>query len=453
MTMSAAGTPRHQRATSRASAASRRRQDQPSEQTNYFACSQCKETYHRADYLIRHVRTHTKERPYLCSTCGKSFGRQDLLKRHKSTHLNGRPSLSARNGIRVSQACKLCASKKSKCSESKPCLRCVAKGIVCEYEAGESDGLSETTDEPGTEPPRAVSADRFTEDAESPCELTDTFPSSFAPFVTADHPGPAVATSIPGMFGGGLQGAAGLLPQDTGPCPFDVEWGMDTVDFSALEQIEFGPLDMDIDYAIPTPHETPANPPRRTVSSVGSTGTVSTGPDVYKTLSAVRSWEPNSSDSDQADSRHLAIGHGVKFQESSNIRPMPQGAMFKQSLDGAPRDRILHMILRVMSPANMAHIMNGLPSADTLFNLVKRYVLKPRNACVDDILHFPTLQLDKQEPELLGAMIAMGSLRTESPEAHKFGHALQDVVRLSSFRRVSTFPCSVSISCRGTDAD
>ncbi|KAH7110259.1 hypothetical protein EDB81DRAFT_373550 [Dactylonectria macrodidyma] len=430
-------TPQRHRA-SQASAVSRR-QEQPNEQTNYFECSQCHQSYNRPEHLVRHIRKHTKARPYTCATCDKSFGRQDLLKRHELVHLGGHPS-SSRTGIRVTHACKLCASKKSKCSESKPCLRCVAKGIVCEYEDDNSGQDLGTTNEPGTTLPAAAAAGQITEDTESSDEPNDPFLLTFNPFPAASHsdaaqPSPTTVTIMPSTYGEGLQGSAGLLPQDDGALSFSLDWGMGTVDFSALEQMEFDPMDMDIHYTTPTPDGTPDSPPGTIASSAGSDGTARPGPDVYKTLSDVRSWEPKNSDSDQAESRNLAIGHELKFQESSSVRPSHQRALLKQTLAGAPRGRILHMILRVTSPANMAHIMNGFPSAETLTNLINRYILKPRNTYVDDVLHIPTLQLDKQEPELLGAMIAMGSLRTEYPEAHKFGHALQEVVRLSSFQR------------------
>ncbi|OOF95317.1 hypothetical protein ASPCADRAFT_397054 [Aspergillus carbonarius ITEM 5010] len=49
-------------------------------------CPHCGRTFKRTEHLERHVRTHTKEKPFLCH-CGSSFSRPDLLKRHrKLTH-------------------------------------------------------------------------------------------------------------------------------------------------------------------------------------------------------------------------------------------------------------------------------------------------------------------------------------------------------------------------------
>ena len=40
-----------------------------------FQCGYCKRNYNRADHLIRHVRSHTQEKPYVCPVCAKGFSR------------------------------------------------------------------------------------------------------------------------------------------------------------------------------------------------------------------------------------------------------------------------------------------------------------------------------------------------------------------------------------------
>ncbi|KAL4941039.1 hypothetical protein BDV06DRAFT_9498 [Aspergillus oleicola] len=44
-------------------------------------CVHCGRSFRRTEHLERHVRTHTKEKPYTCY-CGAAFSRRDLLKRH-----------------------------------------------------------------------------------------------------------------------------------------------------------------------------------------------------------------------------------------------------------------------------------------------------------------------------------------------------------------------------------
>lgn len=63
----------------------------------------------------------------------------DLLKKHRCRYsrLTGRPqssrTTSENTNSRVSQACTVCAASKLKCSEQKPCHRCVRKNIACVY--------------------------------------------------------------------------------------------------------------------------------------------------------------------------------------------------------------------------------------------------------------------------------------------------------------------------------
>jgi hypothetical protein len=40
------------------------------------ACRVCKKSFSKSEHLKRHLRSHTKERPYTCTTCGKSYSRK-----------------------------------------------------------------------------------------------------------------------------------------------------------------------------------------------------------------------------------------------------------------------------------------------------------------------------------------------------------------------------------------
>ncbi|KAH6971261.1 fungal-specific transcription factor domain-containing protein [Ilyonectria sp. MPI-CAGE-AT-0026] len=53
-------------------------------------CSQCGQCFSKTEHLARHIRSHTKERPFQCSTCGKSYSRHDSLLRHARAHEHDR---------------------------------------------------------------------------------------------------------------------------------------------------------------------------------------------------------------------------------------------------------------------------------------------------------------------------------------------------------------------------
>ncbi|KAI1822384.1 hypothetical protein F4861DRAFT_532297 [Xylaria intraflava] len=59
----------------------RRRRDGSSSNAQQRQCPHCGRVFKRSEHLERHVRTHTKEKPYICH-CGSAFSRRDLLTRH-----------------------------------------------------------------------------------------------------------------------------------------------------------------------------------------------------------------------------------------------------------------------------------------------------------------------------------------------------------------------------------
>lgn len=52
------------------------RQRRPKTSQDERICSICSQTFKKAEHLARHIRSHTKERPFTCDVCGKFYARQ-----------------------------------------------------------------------------------------------------------------------------------------------------------------------------------------------------------------------------------------------------------------------------------------------------------------------------------------------------------------------------------------
>lgn len=54
-------------------------------------CNVCNRSFRRADTLVVHIRTHTREKPYKCNICHNAFSQAGALHRHLRTHTSNRP--------------------------------------------------------------------------------------------------------------------------------------------------------------------------------------------------------------------------------------------------------------------------------------------------------------------------------------------------------------------------
>ncbi|XP_071540795.1 uncharacterized protein [Panulirus ornatus] len=58
-----------------------------------YSCSVCAKTFKQNEYLRKHMRKHTGEKPFACRECSKSFTCKSELNRHSKRHSSERPHM------------------------------------------------------------------------------------------------------------------------------------------------------------------------------------------------------------------------------------------------------------------------------------------------------------------------------------------------------------------------
>lgn len=410
-----------------------------------FQCSQCSRRYHRSEHLVRHVRSHTKQRPYVCNLCGKAFGRLDILRRHQVAH-PGEDGLVADNSQRaaterVGKACKSCSSTKSKCSEEKPCHRCLAKGLVCDFEPAHQE-----REEPG-DLQRRQRGEHPASDVELAKPAPEAEQSVSMHVVHGEAVQDSMASSTPGIdlteesstsprFNDPDSSSSGdqVISTDpftasdypsgmlSAPCAdyfsFGPDWDIGTLDYSFIQaQFELGDANMITGDVSDSCQDS-------LVSLVSESKNVA--------LSDI--WEPKSDEHNEMERQNLAVGEGAFGV--SHSKKATGTRVNKLCVSPAIRSKVVGMILRTTSESRSAEVLGCFPGCQALSSLLDIYSDYWEATHIYDFVHLPTLDLCKQAPELLGALIAIGAIQAESIVARKFGYAMQEVVRASAFDSV-----------------
>ncbi|KAI2827673.1 transcriptional regulator family: Fungal Specific TF [Aspergillus niger] len=126
-------------------------------QSTQWLCEACNASFHRPEHYQRHIRTHTKEKPFACVECGQRFSRVDSLARHHGTkheHIVPNGSTHTNERRRVAQACKQCNLSKVRCDGQNPCQRCQRNGADCVYQSPQKRNVNSAATTHSSKPKR-----------------------------------------------------------------------------------------------------------------------------------------------------------------------------------------------------------------------------------------------------------------------------------------------------------
>ncbi|KAF3344230.1 Platelet-activating factor acetylhydrolase [Verticillium dahliae VDG2] len=398
---------------------------------------------------------NTQNRPHKCTICLKAFTRTDLLKRHAASHANTGSDQSATaprlQGVdatpnRVTKACRACASNHLRCTETKPCSRCVEKGFDCQWsnlaeglENGDSSDEGSDMDT-NMQSEADVSSGVLAQDGqstvESDClgismEATSSAPTGTSLYASQPvHHNGLLAHTSSGTF---TPMRTSIQSQAQSPNPnFDVNllfsdfpdlglvsgsWTTPlptTVPFDAAIELD----DMDLQFLDTYNTTADQNEPASSTSN-------------QIRAEAFRNFQwrfrPSVNDHAGAEEHNLSLPEAIdttspESRLSVNLRITC--ARLKSSI----RDRILTLVIKSCRPGNLSKAVSSFPSVELLDTLVQYYLGSPM-ARTDSYIHTPTCDPNTKRPELVAAMAAAGAVLTLDPALVKLGYAIQESVR------------------------
>ncbi|KAH7022105.1 c6 zinc finger domain-containing protein [Ilyonectria destructans] len=419
-----------------------------------FQCSACQRTFTRVDHLARHVRSHLQERPFQCQTCNKTFGRPDLLKRHAACHEGDeksgkRQKRQHHQSLRVSQACKPCATAKLKCDDEKPCGRCTQRGITCTFEARDSvklsrseasqseNGTSPVAGQSGESPVMGVPIDSIEQVATMPTPNSMIRHPSVAPLgLPSTSPFDFPEHNISGFLRGVM---TPHLPD--GSCTYGPPaWHETSSGFSARGLLDFTMetgFDFDdadfgfIDQLCSDPNAIDTNQQPMVEQAFDALGIetprkhVALGAEAYK-RSSLSVWEPTSQDTIAAELENLsALGTDHSSPEG---RSTINQYYLRERLSRPTRDKFLGMILNHCRLEKTHFAIKAFPTPEVLDDLLEGFFSHHLHQ-TDSYIHAPSFRPNALQPELLGAIVASGAILTDITSVHKLGFAIQEAVR------------------------
>lgn len=353
------------------------------EDLRLFQCPWCPKAFNRGCVL----KEYSFSRPLSNRDC------RDLLYRHKQIHT--RRKQGAQYSSRASRACRNCVQSKAKCTDQKPCTRCISKNIPCE---------------PNVKPQKRH------QDSDSRSNRGLAPNSDHSPVLDLDPVVTFNPSDIPVEFDPAFQQSRGgyslldafLLPAEG----FEADSGCFDIDLETLQLL-----------TEPAAHEIPRgdvnNSPNNPSPAASRFEFFKRSPWLWTPVPVDNAYttQENLGVNENTLGSSFALQERLYFQDSVTASPVDSGC----------RDRILFMIFNTAKPALP---LQSFPSASFLERMVQVY-FSWNNLQSLSWIHSPSFSPANSTPETLGLIIAAGLSSISIPTVWKMAYALQERSRLS----------------------
>lgn len=126
------------------------------------------------------------------------------------------------------------------------------------------------------------------------------------------------------------------------------------------------------------------------------------------------------------DQHYLSVPKHLDTPSSTGIsRPR----VSQESLSRESRDAAFAVVVTKSQQRSLNRIMQCFPSAELLDSLIYDFLLQQRSQ-IDTWIHTPTLQLNKESPEMILTLAAAGAVLSNVEPIQRLGYAILEVARL-----------------------
>ncbi|KAK5050462.1 hypothetical protein LTR84_003743 [Exophiala bonariae] len=360
---------------------------------------------------------------------------------------------SGRYAPRVRQACRPCAIKKLKCTDTKPCRRCRAKNISCDYdqspepaqhqapdavEIEDVDGdvlLSEETDLGQASATAEMGWPQVPEEDGTHAEIAACSVSADVGCGHMDQsgiPGPVIEYGLTLSEMETLSTSNDVTFHDILGCAFDLPSFGDfiqpepNIDFDGLDLPFLGdfittPIAQSIDHSVSD--STALHSPAMLITT-----------EAYEASQVRQGWIPGPNDiNSETESLELPSTAGsdvlAMLRDKSSV-------LGKDNMTVGTRDKILVMIYSKTSKSIWARMSRTFELVDVLHGIILHALVHMQEKQLIPFMHLPSFNVNEQRPELLCALAAYGAVCWSSSTMRKFGYGLQELVRLSIHQKL-----------------
>ena len=151
--------------------------------------------------------------------------------------------------------------------------------------------------------------------------------------------------------------------------------------------------------------------------------------------SPLANWTPRTEDNAYMDQEYLSVPKYLDNPRSTSPKPR----VSSEHLSKESRDSAFAIVVQMCQRRNVTRIMQCFPSAELLDSLIRDYFLRQRTQ-LDTWIHGPSMQLNKESPEMILALAAAGAVMSPVEAIQKLGYALLEIARLHLCQKACSWP-------------